>query len=273
MKQFDEEYKEYITAQAPDLWNRIETGVDQKISEQARATKSKEKKRMKKQYRIIRFGASIAACIAALIIAIPVLHYVRTGRSNSEKVTTPELADITIENTQEMARGTDKDSGVADTVAAEKDADVTAEASENKQMTVETEYEEEALPEVQQTEVTEEEQETEGVQEADELALAQSDLPDENEQTGSVVDAITTQSETETIVAKVVGVYQNSAMEAAVYDIEVVGDGGKNLKAMQTLTITADTSMPLLEMDCEYTMSLQDIDMQNLTAILYEIVQ
>ena len=273
MKQFDEEYKEYINAQVPDLWNRIETGVDQKISEQARTIKSKKKKRVKKQYRLIRFGASIAACIAALIIAIPVLHYVRMGRSNSEKIEKPELADITIENTQEMAREIEKDSGTADAVAAEKYADVTAGVTENKQMTVETEFEEEALQEVQQPEVTEEDQGTEGVQEAGELALAQSDLPDENEQTGSVVDEVTTQSETETIVAKVVGVYQNSATEATVYEIEVVGDGGKNLKAMQTLTITADTSMPLLEMDCEYTMSLQDIDMQNLTAALCEIIQ
>ena len=32
MKQFDEEYKAYVRENAPDLWDRIEAGVDAKIS-------------------------------------------------------------------------------------------------------------------------------------------------------------------------------------------------------------------------------------------------
>ena len=121
-KKFEEEYKEYLNAQAPDLWNRIEAGVDAIISEEkvvpmntGKARRGKNKKRIRYQhYRAI---VSVAACLFALILIVPVYLLTRPAGKNADNAaaeTPMMLTDATIQNIE---------------VAKEESAEVTEESA------------------------------------------------------------------------------------------------------------------------------------------------
>ena len=100
-KNFEGEYKEYLNAQAPDLWDRIEAGIDadKVVPISAQDSKNKKKKR-KIRYQNYRMIASVAACLFALVIIVPVYMLTQsTGKDSAAKTETPHiLADATIQN-------------------------------------------------------------------------------------------------------------------------------------------------------------------------------
>lgn len=68
-KDFEKEYKEYLNAQAPDLWERIEAGIS---DEEKIVSLRKGKKRRRKNSYKYRMIMTAAAAVALLIIAVPV---------------------------------------------------------------------------------------------------------------------------------------------------------------------------------------------------------
>lgn len=116
-KNFEKEYKEYLNAQAPDLWDRIEAGVDS-LEKAARAGQGaevkstekvvpisakksrKEQKKRRVRYQHYRMIASVAACLFALVIIVPI--YLLTGsdrKSESATDAAPQMVEnVTIQN-------------------------------------------------------------------------------------------------------------------------------------------------------------------------------
>ena len=116
-KNFEKEYKEYLNAQAPDLWDRIEAGVDaleratakgqdggtEEVEALVSSSTSKTKKERKKRrirYQHYRMIASVAACLFALVIIVPVYLFTRQNQK-SEMATDSvpqKIENVTIEN-------------------------------------------------------------------------------------------------------------------------------------------------------------------------------
>ncbi|MBQ8527311.1 MAG: hypothetical protein IJ429_02440 [Lachnospiraceae bacterium] len=135
-KNFEEEYKEYLNAQAPDLWSRIEEGIDAQmaldgrelskednvIPMDAKAGRNKQKKKQIR-YQHYRTIVSVAACLFALIMVIPVYFLVKpSGRSNeaaADSAAPIVLTDATIKNIEAEAAS---ESEVAAEEAATEDA-------------------------------------------------------------------------------------------------------------------------------------------------------
>lgn len=115
-KNFEKEYMEYLNAQAPDLWNRIEAGVDAleknvTVTEEAEPSEvkvvpisgKKSKKGQKKRrvrYQHYRMIASVAACLFALVIIVPVYLLTGSGRKNEKAMDlAPQMVEnVTIQN-------------------------------------------------------------------------------------------------------------------------------------------------------------------------------
>ena len=108
-KNFEEEYKEYLNAQAPDLWGRIEAGVDalgggndemSKVISIAEGKSKKGKKKRRINYQHYRAIASVAACLFVLILLVPVYFLARTSKVASDNAAQApvELTDATIQN-------------------------------------------------------------------------------------------------------------------------------------------------------------------------------
>lgn len=113
-KNFEEEYKEYLNAQAPDLWGRIEAGVDalgapaglmaeaagaEKVVSISAGEAKKAKKKRQIRYQNYRMLASVAACLFALVLIVPVYFLTQnSGKDAADSAAPQELADITIQN-------------------------------------------------------------------------------------------------------------------------------------------------------------------------------
>ena len=113
-RNFEEEYKEYLNAQAPDLWGRIEDGINalprQNSAAEAnvvpiRAGKKKRGKKKKQiRYQHYRTIVSAAACLFALLLIIPVYMLVKPSEKENATADSAEqivLTDATITNTTE----------------------------------------------------------------------------------------------------------------------------------------------------------------------------
>lgn len=105
MKQFEEEYKEYVNGSAPDLWERIEAGVDQKIAQEDMRQAQKQKKSSQK---MIRMWGSIAACVAAIALIVPVYRFVNPNKDVTMQEDATQMAvvardDIEMEQATEDA--------------------------------------------------------------------------------------------------------------------------------------------------------------------------
>lgn len=104
-KNFEEEYKEYLNAQAPDLWSRIEAGVDALVTEppviESIASKQRRGKKKKQiRYQNYRMLVSVAACLFAMVVIVPVYLLTRpVGKDSAPAETAPQmLEDVTIQN-------------------------------------------------------------------------------------------------------------------------------------------------------------------------------
>lgn len=100
-KKFEEAYKEYLNSQAPDLWGRINDRLDAKQQDclgrtaddnVAELRRQKHRRAKKNRGRYIRLYGAIAACVAALILAVPVLRIVKGG--SGSQMDSYELAKV-----------------------------------------------------------------------------------------------------------------------------------------------------------------------------------
>ena len=116
-KNFEKEYKEYLNAQAPDLWDRIEAGVDalelaagaaqndgagekENVVPISSKKSKKEQKKRRVRYQHYRMIASVAACLFALVIIVPVYLLTQSNqKSESASDAMPQkIENVTIEN-------------------------------------------------------------------------------------------------------------------------------------------------------------------------------
>jgi len=98
-KNFEGEYKEYLNAQAPDLWDRIEAGVDAMgVVPIAEAKSKKEKKKRRIRYQNYRMIVSVAACLFALILVVPVYFLTQNTGKDAAAEAPAEAMDGAIEN-------------------------------------------------------------------------------------------------------------------------------------------------------------------------------
>ncbi len=138
-KNFEGEYKEYLNAQAPDLWDRIEAGVDalgsagqEKVTPITAGKAKKEKKKRRIRYQNYRMLVSVAACLFALILVVPVYFLTRNaGKDASSEA--PMMADGAIENVEI----TNEESAVVteEAAPAEEAAEPAAEAETEIEVT------------------------------------------------------------------------------------------------------------------------------------------
>lgn len=144
-RKFEEEYKEYLNAQAPDLWSRIETGIaesglqDEKIVPLNKTSKKHDRKKKQIRRQNYRMIVSAAACLFALVLVLPVYMLVKpTGKDATQAELAPiVLTDATIQNIE-----------VETTEAAEEQEEVSAaEEMQEAPMMSEAETEEETMPE------------------------------------------------------------------------------------------------------------------------------
>lgn len=106
-KNFEGEYKEYLNAQAPDLWDRIEAGIDEAARTPQEnvvpisAAKSKESKKKRRiRYQNYRMLVSVAACLFALIVVVPVYFLTRNAGKDAASEAPMMMADAAIENVE-----------------------------------------------------------------------------------------------------------------------------------------------------------------------------
>lgn len=159
-KNFEKEYRDYLNAQAPNLWDRIEKGIGEieaageksnnvvplraaKAGEKSRVGKKdtgERKSKSKSKSIPLRFWTSAAACLLALCLAVPVWRIVKQDSVKS--------ADKAIEM---------KHVGQADTVAetCEEEA-VATDAAEEAAEVPETGVAEIAVTQQEETEMSQE---------------------------------------------------------------------------------------------------------------------
>ena len=145
-KKFEEAYKEYLNSQAPDLWGRINDRLDAKQQEETGEQADKKKPadntlqkqlKKKKRSRYIRLYGAIAACVAALILAVPILRIVKGGSGSQTdsyelaKVENGEIENITEEAAEEAAPAEETTQmAAADTAGSETDGISVVETNE-----------------------------------------------------------------------------------------------------------------------------------------------
>lgn len=139
-KDFEREYKEYLNAQAPDLWDRIEKGIAAvPVSEPTAAVRNK-------RLRYYRLVASAAACLAALCLIVPVYRLVNGGGKNEAEEemaateegweATAETDMATAEPEMEMAAAEEQYEAAAEELAAVEEFE--EEAAETESYPMET---------------------------------------------------------------------------------------------------------------------------------------
>ena len=148
-KKFEEAYKEYLNSQAPDLWGRINDRLDAKQQDcpgrtaddnVAELRRQKHRRAKKNRGRYIRLYGAIAACVAALILAVPVLCMVKGGSGSQmdsyelAKVENGEIENITEEAAEEAAPPAPAEEttqmAAADTAGSETDGISVVETNE-----------------------------------------------------------------------------------------------------------------------------------------------
>lgn len=142
-KNFEKEYKEYLNAQAPDLWDRIEAGVEALEREVVPVEEAnpadaevvpisgkKSKKAQKKRrirYQHYRMIASVAACLFALVIIVPI--YLLTGSNKKGEIamdSAPQMVEnVTIQNV--VVDAAESEMAETEAVPMEEETDETTE--------------------------------------------------------------------------------------------------------------------------------------------------
>lgn len=84
MRDFEEEYKKYINEETPDLWNRIESQLEDRAKDRKISDKTAAKTTNKKIYPMIKRMIPAAAAIFILIIGISAVRNTQIAKMNDQ---------------------------------------------------------------------------------------------------------------------------------------------------------------------------------------------
>lgn len=143
MRDFEEEYKKYINEETPDLWNRIESQLEDRetadinLSDRAKdrkiSDKTAAKTTNKKIYPMIKRMIPAAAAIFVLIIGISAVRNTQIAKMNDQtsmnETAYPQEAEM--EYAEETAAAADEAVDIAESAAADEAADMPESESAN----------------------------------------------------------------------------------------------------------------------------------------------
>lgn len=121
-KNFDEEYKKYISEDTPDLWNRIESSLHDKKKESMITEKQRQSDR--KKVIVLKYSGFIAAAVCLAII-IPAYLLNRDSKTNSSHNDDRMMAEVAYDtydtteadySTEMFATTSSEDTGCDDSV-------------------------------------------------------------------------------------------------------------------------------------------------------------
>lgn len=289
MKQFDEEYKEHVRENAPSLWDRIEAGVDEKISitsvsERGTVKRETVKRDTKKKWqRHIRFAMSLAACFAALLLTIPVFRMI--GNKHTEEMAQYEAASQSDESIMEEAEEevlTSQESAKAAgglATQSETAAEVCDEEAENAVTEIayegemaETEYVADAGKQpdsIDQTEAWEEKQEAAALGDNSNEAAQKSQEARDTETETETSETALLPEQCENAYIKVVEKLQTA--DGFVYTVEILEDNGKSLQAAQIWKLSAAGSQTEMETGGTYRIQVSVVEPETMQAALFNM--
>lgn len=140
MRDFEEEYKKYINEETPDLWNRIESQLEDRettdinLSDRAKdrkiSDKTAEKTTNKKIYTMIKRMIPAAAAIFVLIIGISAVRNTQIAKMNDQtsmnETAYPQEAEMEYSEETAAAAADIPESAAADTADDNLNTDATA---------------------------------------------------------------------------------------------------------------------------------------------------
>lgn len=140
MRDFEEEYKKYINEETPDLWNRIESQLEDRettdinLSDRAKdrkiSDKTAEKTTNKKIYTMIKRMIPAAAAIFVLIIGISAVRNTQIAKMNDQtsmnETAYPQEAEMEYSEETAAAAADIPESAAADTADDNLNTDTTA---------------------------------------------------------------------------------------------------------------------------------------------------
>ena len=88
-KRLEEEYRQMVNDQVPDLWNRIEAGLKEKNSPPVQVVKAEAKPKKKVIFRILPWAGGVAAAALIFILVIPAI--VSMTRKGNTKTASAEM--------------------------------------------------------------------------------------------------------------------------------------------------------------------------------------
>ena len=88
-KRLEEEYRQMVNDQVPDLWNRIEAGLKEKNSPPVQVVKAAAKPKKKVIFRILPWAGGVAAAALIFILVIPAI--VSMTRKGNTKTASAEM--------------------------------------------------------------------------------------------------------------------------------------------------------------------------------------
>lgn len=126
MRDFEEEYKKYINEETPDLWNRIESQLEDREKDRKISDKTAEKTTNKKIYSVIKRMIPAAAAIFILIIGISAVRNTQIAKMNDQtsmnETAYPQEAEM--ESAEETAAATAEAVDIPESAAADEAMDI-----------------------------------------------------------------------------------------------------------------------------------------------------
>lgn len=131
MRDFEEEYKKYINEETPDLWNRIESQLEDREKDRKISDKTAEKTTNKKIYPMIKRMIPAAATIFILIIGISAVRNAQIAKMNDQtsmnETAYPQEAEM--EYAEETAAAADEAVDIPESAAADETVDIPESAA------------------------------------------------------------------------------------------------------------------------------------------------
>ena len=126
MRDFEEEYKKYINEETPDLWNRIESQLEDREKDRKISDKTAEKTTNKKIYPMIKRMIPSAAAIFILIIGISAVRNTQIAKMNDQtsmnETAYPQEAEM--ESAEETAAAAAEAGDIPESAAADEAMDI-----------------------------------------------------------------------------------------------------------------------------------------------------
>lgn len=126
MRDFEEEYKKYINEETPDLWNRIESQLEDREKDRKISDKTAEKTTNKRIYSVIKRMIPAAAAIFILIIGISAVRNTQIAKMNDQtsmnETAYPQEAEM--ESAEETAAAAAEAVDIPESAAADEAMDI-----------------------------------------------------------------------------------------------------------------------------------------------------